>query len=92
MDLLYYFKNHKTITVKNFIIANIASAAILLFIFKLLLPSTLKLFGYLEVFFVNSIGLPFNSGTIITGLMVIALILFWIELHSQKRHETCKYA
>ena len=79
IGLLYYFKNYKTITVKNFIIANIASAAILLFIFKLLLPSTLKLFGYLEVFFVNSIGLPFNSGTIITGLMVIALFYFGLN-------------
>ena len=83
IGLLYYFKNYKTITVKNFLIANIASAAILLFIFKLLLPSTLKLFGYLEVFFVNSIGLPFNSGTIITGLMVIAL--FYLGLNYTKK-------
>ncbi len=41
IGLIYYFKNYKTITVKNFIIANVVSAAILLFIFKLLLPSTL---------------------------------------------------
>lgn len=84
IGLIYYFKNYKTITVKNFIIANIASAAILLFIFKLLLPSTLKLFGYLEVFFVNSIGLPFNSGTIITGLMVIALFYFGLNYTRKK--------
>lgn len=83
IGLIYYFKNYKTITVQNFIIANVASAAILLFIFKLLLPSTLKLFGYLEVFFVNSIGLPFNSGTIITGLMVIAL--FYLGLNYTRK-------
>lgn len=87
IGLLYYFKNYKTITVKNFIIANIASAAILLFIFKLLLPSTLKLFGYLEVFFVNSIGLPFNSGTIITGLMVIALFYFGLNFTRKKGYK-----
>ncbi|MBL85079.1 MAG: hypothetical protein CMO82_00260 [Winogradskyella sp.] len=84
IGLIYYFKNYKTITVKNFIIANVASAAILLFIFKLLLPSTLKLFGYLEVFFVNSIGLPFNSGTIITGLLVIALFYFGLNYTRKK--------
>ncbi|WP_225036787.1 DUF2723 domain-containing protein [Winogradskyella sp. SM1960] len=84
IGLLYYFKNYKTITVKNFIIANIASAAILLFIFKLLLPSTLELFGNLEVFFVNSIGLPFNSGTIITGIMVIALFYFGLNYTRKK--------
>ncbi|WP_299096093.1 DUF2723 domain-containing protein [uncultured Winogradskyella sp.] len=84
IGLIYYFKNYKTITVKNFIIANVASAAILLFIFKLLLPSTLKLFGNLEVFFVNSIGLPFNSGTIITGLLVIALFYFGLNYTRKK--------
>jgi hypothetical protein len=84
IGLIYYFKNYKTITVKNFIIANIASAAILLFIFKLLLPSTLKLFGYLEVFFVNSFGLPFNSGTIITGIMVIAFFYFGLNYTRKK--------
>ncbi|MBF8151166.1 DUF2723 domain-containing protein [Winogradskyella sp. F6397] len=84
IGLLYYFKNYKTITVKNFIIANIASAAILLFIFKLLLPSTLELFGNLEVFFVNSIGLPFNSGTIITGIVVIALFYFGLNYTRKK--------
>ncbi|WP_299364939.1 DUF2723 domain-containing protein [Winogradskyella sp.] len=83
IGLIYYFKNYKTITVKNFIIANVVSAAILLFIFKLLLPSTLKLFGYLEVFFVNSMGLPFNSGTIITGLLVIGL--FYLGLNYTRR-------
>lgn len=84
IGLIYYFKNYKTITIKNFIIANAASAAILLFIFKLLLPSALKLFGYLEVFFVNSIGLPFNSGTIITGLLVIAIFYFGLDYTRKK--------
>ena len=84
IGLIYYFKNYKTITVQNFILANVISAAILLFIFKLLLPSTLKLFGYLEVFFVNSIGLPFNSGTIITGLLVIAAFYFGLKYTRQK--------
>ena len=83
IGLIYYFKNYKTITIRNFIIANVASAAILLFIFKLLLPSTLKLFGYLEVFFVNSIGLPFNSGTIITGLIVITF--FYLGLNYTRK-------
>ncbi|MEW7288906.1 glycosyltransferase family 117 protein [Aquimarina sp. 2304DJ70-9] len=85
IGLLYYFKNYKEITVKNFIIANVVVVAILLFIFKLLLPSTLKFFGAAEVFFVNSIGLPFNSGTIIAGLIMIAAFYFGIK-HTRKQH------
>src|SRR5690606_27507775 len=65
IGLIYFFKNYKNITVTNFIVANVISAAILLFIFKLLLPNALKIFSASEIFFVNSLGMPFNSGTII---------------------------
>ncbi len=68
IGLIYYFKNYKTVTVKNFIIANVVSVAILLFIFKLLAPNILNIFSVFEIFFVNSIGLPFNSGSIIAGI------------------------
>jgi hypothetical protein len=79
IGFLYYFKKYKKITVKNFIVANIVTVAVLLFIFKLLLPVTLKLFSASELFFVNSIGLPFNSGTIIAGLAFIALFYFGLK-------------
>ena len=84
IGLLYYFKNYKEITIKNFMIANIVVVAILLFIFKLLLPSTLKFFGASEVFFVNSIGLPFNSGTIIAGLIIVTAFYFGIKYTRKK--------
>jgi len=79
MGFLYYFKNYKKITVKNFIVANLVVVAILLFIFKLLLPVTMKLFSASELFFVNSIGLPFNSGTIIAGLIFAATFYFGLK-------------
>lgn len=71
IGFLYFFKNHKTVTVKNFIIATIAVVAVLMFIFKLLLPYTLAYFANAEIFFTNSIGLPFNSGTIIAFLSIV---------------------
>ena len=66
-------QKYKKITIKSFLLANVISVSVLLFIFKLLLPSTLALFGQLEVFFVNSMGLPFNSGTIIAAFLIIFL-------------------
>ena len=86
IGMIYYFKNYKEITIKSFVIANIISVATLLFIFKLLLPSVMKFFGYLEVFFVNSIGLPFNSGTIIAGLLVISLFYFGLKYTRDKNY------
>jgi hypothetical protein len=84
IGLIYYFKNYKTITVKNFIIANVASAAILLFIFKLLLPNALRFFGWAEVTIVNTFGLPFHSGTIIAGLLVLGAFYYGLNYTKKK--------
>ena len=85
IGLIYYFKNFREITLKNFVLANVISVAILLFIFKLLLPNTLRFFSASELFFVNSIGLPFNSGSIIAGLIVIGLFYFGLKYTKEKK-------
>lgn len=72
IGMAYYFKTVPAVSTRGFITANAVSIAVLLFIFKLLLPYTLAFFGYSEVFFVNSVGLPFNGGTIIAALLLIA--------------------
>ncbi|MCF4100208.1 DUF2723 domain-containing protein [Gillisia sp. M10.2A] len=84
IGFLYFFKNYEKVTVKNFIIANIAVVAVLMFIFKLLLPYTLTFFASSEVFFTNAIGLPFNSGTIIALLVIIAAFYFGIRYTKRK--------
>ncbi len=85
IGLLYYFKKY-SFTVKSFLLANVISISILLFIFKLLLPSTLSIFGYLEVFFVNEIGLPFNFGTIFSATAMI-FIIYLILSRSQRKNQ-----
>ena len=76
IGLLFYFKKYKTTTVKNFLLANIAVIAILMLVYKFSLTYVLELFGWSEVFFINNIGLPFNSGSIIMGLIFIAAFYF----------------
>ena len=85
IGLLYYFKKY-SFSIKSFLLANIVSISILLFIFKLLLPSTLSIFGYIEVFFVNEIGLPFNFGTIFSAISMI-LIIYYILNRSQRKKQ-----
>jgi len=79
IGFLYYFKHYKEVTVKNFIIANVVVVAILLFIFKLLLPLTMAFFGKTEVFMVNELGMPFDSGTIFVVLLLIAFFYFSLK-------------
>ncbi|THF48835.1 DUF2723 domain-containing protein [Flavobacterium supellecticarium] len=89
IGLLYYFKNYKTVTVKNFIIANIVIVVILFFVFKFLLPYTLAFFGKMEIFMVNSLGLPFNSGTIFAALLIV--LFFYFGLRYTKKKEKPLY-
>lgn len=84
IGLIYFFKNYKTVTVKSFVIANIVVVAILLFIFKMLLPLTMSLFGKTEVFMVNTFGLPFDSGTIFMTFILIAFFYFGLKYTKNK--------
>jgi hypothetical protein len=84
IGFIYYFKKYKNITLKSFIIANVIIVSILLFIFKLLLPYTLAFFGKTEIFMVNSLGLPFNSGTIFAFLVIVAVFYFGLRYTKQK--------
>ncbi|QYJ69365.1 glycosyltransferase family 117 protein [Flavobacterium litorale] len=85
IGLIYYFKNYKTTTIKNFIIANIVIVGILLFIFMFLMPYTLALFSKTEITMVNTFGLPFNSGTILMFLLIGALFYFGLQYTRKKQ-------
>lgn len=84
IGLLYYFKKTERITPKNFVLANVAVVALLFLVYRFSLTYILKLFGVTEVFFVNEIGLPFNSGSVITGLALAAILIYIIRF-SKKR-------
>lgn len=86
IGLIYYFKNYKDISIKNFIIANVVSVGVLLFVFKLLAPNILKIFSVFEIFFVNTIGLPFNSGSIIAGIFLVAIIFYGLKYTRKKQY------
>ncbi len=84
IGFIYFFKHYKVVTIKNFIIANIVVVAVLLFIFKLLLPWTMAFFAKTEVFMVNELGLPFDSGTIFATLILIAFFYFGLKYTHKK--------
>jgi len=84
IGFLYFFKHYKEVTVKNFLVANVVVVAVLLFIFKLLLPLTMAFFGKTEVFMVNDLGLPFDSGTIFVALLLIVTFYFGLKYTHNK--------
>ena len=88
IGLLYYFKKYKTTTVKNFLLANIIVVAILMLVYKFSLTYVLVAFGWSEVFFINTIGLPFNSGSIIMGLLFISAFYFGLRYTRKNNYKT----
>lgn len=86
IGFLYFFKKYNNVTLKSFLIANLVIVAILLFIFKLLLPYTLAFFGKTEIFMVNSLGMPFNSGTIFAFILIVAAFYFGLNYTKKKGH------
>ena len=82
--LIYFFKTYHTINLKTTSIATIISILILAFVFKFLFPFTLKFFSASELFFINSIGLPYNSGSIIAGIILV--IGFYVGLNYTRKN------
>ncbi len=79
---IIYFKKYKNTTTKGFILAGLLSIVLVALVMYFVIPETVNLAAYFEVFFVNSIGLPFNSGTIIYFLLLFGLItwgLIWTK-------------
>ena len=60
IGMIYYFKKFPNTTRNGFIIANGASILVLALVFAFIIPMVLKLFGALEITFVNSLNLPLS--------------------------------
>ncbi|MDP3463339.1 MAG: DUF2723 domain-containing protein [Bacteroidales bacterium] len=80
---VFYYKKF-TPSTKGFIVAGLISLLILGFVMNLIIPLIVKLAGLFELFFVNSLGMPFNIGTILYFALLIGLILFGLN-YTQKR-------
>lgn len=84
LALIYYFKKTDKPNLKGSIIAFILGGVTLVIINNLIIPGLPSLAGNLEIFFVNSLGLPFGSGIIFFSIAFFAA-LFYAFRYSMKR-------
>jgi tetratricopeptide (TPR) repeat protein len=80
---VYYFKKYR-FSWKGFIYAGLIAIGILAVIMYIIIPWFVNLAGKTELFFVNGLGLPFNTGTIFYFIAVIALIV-WGLFYTRKK-------
>lgn len=82
--MVYFYKMDSKITTNKFLLYNVVGILILGMIFSAIIPFVLWIFGTLEIFMVNSIGLPFNSGTIFTLILIGGAAAFGLSFTRKK--------
>ncbi|WP_426058660.1 glycosyltransferase family 117 protein [Hymenobacter sp. B1770] len=85
LGFIYYYRRTANPTTKGAIIVMVVSMIIVGSIMVGIIPGLPTLAGSFEVFFVNALGLPFNSGLIIFLLLFIGLIYFGFRLSFKRR-------
>ncbi len=82
--MIYFFKKDPDINRRKFLIYNVIAIAVLGIVFSLIIPLILSMFGKLEILFVNTFGLPFNSGTIFTLIVLISAATYGL-IYTRKK-------
>ncbi len=87
--LVYYFKKHPHATAKGSLWALAGSFVLVAAVLYGIVPGIVKVGGWFELFFVNSLGFSFNTGLIIYVILLIAIIVWGVYesfmLHNEKR-------
>ncbi|MFH1937618.1 MAG: DUF2723 domain-containing protein, partial [Bacteroidota bacterium] len=84
ITLVYYFKKYKNPNWKGILLAMGVSVIILAIVMYIIIPVIVKLAGWFELLFVNTIGLPFNTGTIIYFILLIGLLV-WGLIYTHRK-------
>ncbi len=88
IGFVIYFKKTKKITLKAFLITGIVSVFTLGFVQAVLIPKSVRIADAFERFFVNSLGLPFNTGFFVFVLLTIGLLGYGLYYTAQKNKHT----
>ena len=80
-----YFKKWKKTSFWGFVLAGVVSLVLLWFLNMFLVPQVINLAGKTELFFVNTLGAPFNLGSIVYFAIVIGLIVLGLWYTSKRK-------
>ena len=86
LTLIYYFRRHKKITVKNTVIAFLLGVSLLPFVQFGVIQYTVKFAAYLDLFAVNSLSMPFNTGALVFLITLISVLGYGI-FYSVKKNK-----
>lgn len=76
--LVWYYKRNPNANLKGSIVALAVSALLVAAVLYGLVPGIVKIGGWFELFFVNTLGLPFNTGLIVYIVIVVTTLIWAI--------------
>ncbi len=85
LALIYYFKKYPNPNLKGAILAMFLGGVALIIINNLIIPGLPSLAGSMEIWMVNSLGLPFGSGIVFFGLLFIGGLVVSFRVSIQRQ-------
>lgn len=86
LGLIFYFKKYKP-TTWGVIATLVISGLLIIFINDFIIPGLPTIAGNFEVFFVNTLRMPFGSGVVIFSLIIIGVLIYGIRYSHIKQKE-----
>ena len=84
LALIYYFKKYANPSLKGAFFAMFLGGIALIIINNLIIPGLPSLAGAMEIWMVNSMGLPFGSGIIFFALLFISALVIAFRISIQR--------
>ena len=85
--LVYYYRRFPDANLKGSLVALGVSIVILAAVLYGVVPGIITVGGWFELFFVNTLGMPFNTGEIIYILLLVACVI-WAVYETQTQKHT----
>lgn len=85
--LVYYYKKVPNANAKGSLLALLASGILVAAVLYGMVPGIVKVGGWFELFFVNTLGMSFNSGVMVYIIVLAASIIWGIrKLHGKEQN------
>ena len=83
--LVYYYKKNPNADLKGSLLALMGSGILVAVVLYGIVPGVVKVGGWFELLFVNSLGMPFNTGVIVYIILMATCIIWGVyESYTEK--------
>ena len=86
IGLVYYYRRFPNANLKGSLIALGISVVILAAVLYGVVPGIITVGGWFELFFVNTLGMPFNTGEIIYIILLVASVIWAVYETQMQKH------